>query len=129
MAPLPPTPISVLSLSVEPGTLALIIIVLAVAQAGAHGPNVLRSEGDWFKYLRADYLPSVSFFPHDQVTQNSPLLELVLVGLVQNQAQDSVFPWGTLQLREDRAVANAFVRKLRLDLKVSAASVKQRNHI
>ena len=40
--------------------------------------------------------PISEFFSHDQVTQNSPLLELALpVGHVQNQAQDSVrFPGG-----------------------------------
>jgi len=53
MAPLPPAPILILSLSVEPGTLALIIIglaalVFAIAQA-VHGPDVLRSEEDWLE--------------------------------------------------------------------------------
>jgi len=75
MASFPP-PISILSLSAESGTFALVIIGFVLA----------------------------------------------LVGLVQNQAQDSVFPWGTRQFREDRAAAKALVKELRLELKVSAAS-------
>jgi len=60
MAPHLP-PISVLSLSVDPGTLALIIIglaalVFAIAQA-VHGPGVLRSEEDWLERVRALHLP------------------------------------------------------------------------
>ena len=52
-----------------------------------------------------------------------------LVGLVQNQVQDSAFPWGTRQFREDMAAAKALVNELRSELEVSSASVKQRNHI
>lgn len=50
MHPLPPTLISALSLSVEPGTLALIIIGWATLAFGIYqavrGPDTLRSEED-----------------------------------------------------------------------------------
>jgi len=64
MPPLPRAPISVSSLSVESGTLAIMIIssatfIFMVYQA-FHGSNVLMSEEEWLERVRTRHLPRFS---------------------------------------------------------------------
>jgi len=61
MPPLPRAPISDSSLSVESGTLAIMIIGLAtfvfMVYQAFHGSNVLRSEEEWLECVRTRHFP------------------------------------------------------------------------